>query len=155
MEPRPPDSVYSMRLVDEFVDEFEDEFNDQTSLTSEEITQLENIEAQQIEEFDAQEIKKMEEEEENIFKQTIIQSKKELFEDIVQKLNLTKSRIQEQETQEKFNKLEQVINQYFESINPIELIDTELDEFIDWLCDKTIFSRYKYKQVLKSVFVNK
>ncbi len=154
MEPRPPDSVYSIRLVEDD-DEYDDGFDDQTSLTSEEITQLENIEAQQIEEFDAQEIKKMEEEEENIFKQTIIQSKKELFEDIVQKLNLTKSRIQEQETQEKFNKLEQVINQYFESINPIELIDTELDEFIDWLCDKTIFSRYKYKQVLKSVFVNK
>ena len=154
MEPRPPDSVYSMRLVDGF-DEF-DNLDINLKLTNEENRQLVNIELAQIEELEVEEFQLLHfkeiEYEENILKQAILQSKKDMFIDIIQKLNLIKSRIQEQNAQEKFAKLEFKINQYLESINPTEQIDKELDEFIDWLCDKTMFSRYKYKDLLKSIF---
>jgi len=125
--PRDPDPVYSMRLIDQFDNQSYD-----TSLTADELKQIEELEV----------------------KQVILQSKKDTFEDIQQKLNLTKSRIQEQDVQEKFIKLELKISQYLQSIDPIEPIDVELDQFIDWLCDKTIFSRYKYKGILKSVFIS-
>jgi len=143
-----------MRLVDGF-DEF-DNLDINLKLTNEENRQLVNIELAQIEELEVEEFQLLHfkeiEYEENILKQAILQSKKDMFIDIIQKLNLIKSRIQEQNAQEKFAKLEFKINQYLESINPTEQIDKELDEFIDWLCDKTMFSRYKYKDLLKSIF---
>ncbi len=160
MDPRPPDSVYSDRLIDPFdelnpFDQLNPFDNPINQLTNEEIIQLENIELAQIQELEIEELEAMQfkeiDQEENIFKQTILQSKKDTFEDIIQKLILTKSRIPEQHFQEKFTQLEQKISQYLQSIDPIESIDIELDQFIDWLCDKTAFSRYKYKDILKSV----
>jgi hypothetical protein len=149
MEPRPPDSVYSMRLIDQDMYNSYDEYHD---LTIDEIKQLEKIELAQIEELEVEQLEELEQEE-NIFKQTILKSKKDMFDDIIQKLDLTKTRLQEPQVDKKFIKLEQKINQYLESINSTEQIDTELDEFIDWLCDKTIFSRYKYKDLLKKIFI--
>ena len=160
MNPRPPDSVYSMRLIDGN-NEYDDnnEYDEYLNLTNEEIKQLENIELAQIEELEIEEIEKLQfkelEQEENLFKQTILQSKKDMFEDIIQKINLTKSRIPDQDIQNKFINLDFKINKYLNSTEQTEQIDTELDEFIDWLCDKTIFSRYKYKDVLKAVFILK
>jgi hypothetical protein len=152
MEPRPPDSVYSMRLIEE---DMYNSFDEYHSLTNEELVQLEKIELAQIEELEIQELEELQfkeiEQNDNIFKQTVLQSKKDMFVDIIQKLNLTKTRLQE--PQEKFIKLENKINKYLESIDPTETIDTELDQFIDWLCDKTTFSRYKYKDLLKKIFI--
>jgi hypothetical protein len=144
MEPRAPDPIYSMRLIDD-EDYNPIDYNSINNLNSNELKQLEQIELDQIEQMEIEQLEMMqikEMEEKYNFK-------KESIKDLVDKLNLIKSRIQS----DKFELLDNKIKEYLNSLSPCVQIDEELNNFIQWLCTKTAFGRYGLESKLKEIFV--
>jgi hypothetical protein len=138
MEPRSPDPSYRMRLIDGMDDTDDlDYLNQEFTLTQEEMDQIDSI------------------------NKIIIESKKNDMEDLICKLSFCKNRIcmfsrpelNLENTIIQFNKLEEKIKEYINSLEQCIPIDLDLKNFIDWLCTKTFFSRYKLDNKLKKIFI--
>jgi hypothetical protein len=55
---------------------------------------------------------------------------------------------------ETFNELINLLENYIEDISEIKIqVTNEMYNFVDWLCTKTVFSRYPVKEKLKNIIV--
>lgn len=157
MEPRAPDPSYHMRLIDGY-DRYKQSTNTNNILTQRELEELEQIENMQIEQMeldqiDQMQIEQMEDEVNKVneliqIKQSIIESKKESIKELVEKINLIKTRIK----LEQFDILDRKIDEYLNTIEPYVIIDDNLSEFIGWLCTKTVFARFGLESILRQIF---
>lgn len=155
MDPRVPDPSYRMRLIDDGFDDPDEHFYNLPNTY--EIEQLEEIEMRHIEQLEIEELEMMQIKELEVMSQSIIESKKDTIKNLVEKLNIIKSRscLLDQTQSNKFELLDKKLNEYLNTTDPDVKIDEELNNFIIWLCTKTLFSRYKFEDLLKKIFVVK
>jgi IS1 family transposase len=130
---RKPDPIVKMRLFD---DEIID--NNINNSKSEEDIFLENLELEEIEK--------------SIMKQIMIESKKSNLQELIEKLNSLKIIFVNTDNIIKYNKLLEYIDSFINSSELMIMIDSETMDFINFLCTKTSFSRFKNKDMLKSIF---
>ena len=164
MEPRTPDPSYRMRLIDGYdgYDNYQESTNLNHILTQRELEELEQIEMLQIEQMELDQIDQMQIKQMELehikevnkanelieINKSILESKKESIKELVEKINLIKTRI----GLDKFDNLDRKINEYLNTIEPYVIIDDDLSEFIGWLCTKTVFSRFGFESMLKEIF---
>jgi len=130
---RSPDNVQRMRL-----DGYESE-PEQSNQEAEENKILENME--------------LEEREKILLKQIISESKRSELNDLFDKLNYMKNYI-DNDKKEIFNELINLLENYIEDISEIKIhVTNEMYNFVDWLCTKTVFSRYPVKEKLKNIII--
>ena len=132
---RAPDNVQRMRL-DGYESEPELEPSNQEA---EENKILANMELEEIEKI--------------LLKQIISESKRLELNDLFDKLNYMKNYI-DNDKKETFNELINLLENYIEDISKIKIyVTNEMYNFVDWLCTKTVFSRYSVKEKLKNIIV--
>jgi hypothetical protein len=132
---RAPDNVQRMRL-DGYESEPELEPSNQEA---EENKILANMELEEIEKI--------------LLKQIITESKRTDLNDLFDKLNYMKNYI-DNDKKETFNELINLLENYIEDIEDIKIhVTNEMYNFVDWLCTKTVFSRYPVKEKLKNIIV--
>lgn len=130
---RAPDNVQRMRL-----DGYDSE-PDQNNKEAEENKILANMELEEIEKI--------------LLKQIICESKRTDLNDLFDKLNYMKNYI-DNDKKETFNELINLLENYIEDISDIKIqVTNEMYNFVDWLCTKTVFSRYPVKEKLKNIIV--
>jgi hypothetical protein len=130
---RAPDNVQRMRL-----DGYDSE-PDQNNKEAEENKILANMELEEIEKI--------------LLKQIICESKRTDLNDLFDKLNYIKNYI-DNDKKETFNELINLLENYIEDISEIKIqVTNEMYNFVDWLCTKTVFSRYPVKEKLKNIIV--
>ncbi len=130
---RAPDNVQRMRL-----DGYDSE-PDQNNKEAEENKILANMELEEIEKI--------------LLKQIITESKRTDLNDLFDKLNYMKNYI-DNDKKETFNELINLLENYIEDISDIKIhVTNEIYNFVDWLCTKTVFSRYPVKEKLKNIIV--
>ncbi len=130
---RAPDNVQRMRL-----DGYDSE-PDQNNKEAEENKILANMELEEIEKI--------------LLKQIITESKRTDLNDLFDKLNYMKNYI-DNDKKETFNELINLLENYIEDISDIKIhVSNEIYNFVDWLCTKTVFSRYPVKEKLKNIIV--
>lgn len=128
---RSPDDVQRMRL-----DGYDSEPSNQEA---EENKILANMELEEIEKI--------------LLKQIISESKRLELNDLFDKLNYMKNYI-DNDKKETFNELINLLENYIEDISDIKIhVTNEMYNFVDWLCTKTVFSRYSVKEKLKNIIV--
>ena len=132
---RSPDNVQRMRL-DGYDSEPELEPSNQEA---EENKILANMELEEIEKI--------------LLKQIISESKRLELNDLFDKLNYMKNYI-DNDKKETFNELINLLENYIECTSDIKIqVTNEMYNFVDWLCTKTVFSRYPVKEKLKNIIV--
>ena len=132
---RAPDDVQRMRL-DGYDLEPELEPSNQEA---EENKILANMELEEIEKI--------------LLKQIITESKRTDLNDLFDRLNYIKNYI-DNDKKETFNELINLLENYIEDISEIKIqVTNEMYNFVDWLCTKTVFSRYPVKEKLKNIIV--
>ena len=132
---RSPDNVQRMRL-DGYDSEPELESSNQEA---EENKILANMELEEIEKI--------------LLKQIITESKRSELNDLFDRLNYMKNYI-DNDKKETFNELINLLENYIECISEIKIqVTNEMYNFVDWLCTKTVFSRYPVKEKLKNIIV--
>ena len=132
---RSPDNVQRMRL-DGYESEPELEPSNQEA---EENKILANMELEEIEKI--------------LLKQIISESKRLELNDLFDKLNYMKNYI-DNDKKETFNELINLLENYIEDISDIKIhVTNEMYNFVDWLCTKTVFSRYPVKEKLKNIII--
>jgi hypothetical protein len=95
----------------------------------------------------------LEEIEKILLKQIISESKRTDLNDLFDKLNYMKNYI-DNDKKETFNELINLLENYIEDISDIKIqVTNEMYNFVDWLCTKTVFSRYPVKEKLKNIIV--
>jgi predicted RNA binding protein with dsRBD fold (UPF0201 family) len=130
---RSPDNVQRMRL-----DGYESE-PEPSNQEAEENKILENMELEEIEKI--------------LLKQIISESKRSELNDLFDKLNYMKNYI-DNNKKETFNELINLLENYIEDISEIKIhVTNEMYNFVDWLCTKTVFSRYPVKEKLKNIII--
>ena len=130
---RAPDDVQRMRL-----DGYESE-SEPSNQEAEENKILANMELEEIEKI--------------LLKQIITESKRTDLNDLFDKLNYMKNYI-DNDKKETFNELINLLENYIEDISDIKIyVTNEMYNFVDWLCTKTVFSRYSVKEKLKNIIV--
>ena len=134
---RSPDNVQRMRL--DGYDSEPDQASEQNNKIAEENKILANMELEEIEKI--------------LLKQIITESKRTDLNDLFNKLNYIKSYI-DNDKKEIFNELINLLENYIEDISDIKIhVTNEMYNFVDWLCTKTVFSRYPVKEKLKNIIV--
>ena len=130
---RSPDDVQRMRL---------DGYDSEPELSNQEVEEnkiLANMELEEIEKI--------------LLKQIISESKRLELNDLFDKLNYMKNYI-DNDKKETFNELINLLENYIEDISDIKIqVTNEMYNFVDWLCTKTVFSRYPVKEKLKNIIV--
>jgi hypothetical protein len=130
---RAPDNVQRMRL-----DGYDSE-PDQNNKEAEENKILANMELEEIEKI--------------LLKQIICESKRTDLNDLFDKLNYIKNYI-DNDKKETFNELINLLENYIEDMSETNIhVTNEIYNFVDWLCTKTVFSRYPVKEKLKNIIV--
>ena len=130
---RTPDNVQRMRL-----DGYDSE-PESSNQEAEENKILANMELEEIEKI--------------LLKQIISESKRTDLNDLFDKLNYMKNYI-DNDKKETFNELINLLENYIEDISETNIqVTNEMYNFIDWLCTKTVFSRYPVKEKLKNIIV--
>lgn len=132
---RLPDNVQRMRL-----DGYDSEPEQINNHKSEETKILENMELEEIEKI--------------LLKQIISESKRLELNDLFDRLNYIKKYIDKKGL---LNDLINILEKYIDddtSETNIQ-VTNEMYNFVDWLCTKTVFSRYLVKEKLKNIMVLK